>query len=187
MPNVLVPLAEGVEEMEAVISIDVLRRAGWTVVAAGLEEDTVTASRGVRLVPDQSLDAVSPAGFDVLVIPGGAGGVTRLSTDRRVLELVRSFARDGKWIAAVCAGPLVLQAAGILTDQRVTCHPAAAPTLVAGRRCDERVVVDGRLVTSQGAGSTFEFALTLVALMDGRDKARALAEGVVLGPHTLGV
>lgn len=179
MPRVLVPLANGVEEMEAVIIVDVLRRAGWTVVTVGLEPGPVTASRQVRLLPD----AVWPAGpmqaFDVLVIPGGAAGVERLAAHAGVLDAVREFSVANRWIGAICAGPLVLQAAGILRSRQVTCHPAVAGRLTVTKRRPERVVVDGRIVTSQGPGTAMEFALALVRLIDGADKAASLATSMV--------
>ena len=180
MTTALIPLAEGVEEMEAVILLDVFRRAGWTVVGAGLEDGPVMASRRVRLLPDQPWNAVNPLDFDVLAIPGGAGGVARLSADARVLAAVRQCARAGKWIAAVCAGPLVLQAAGLLAGRRVTCSPAVAEKLTATPRLPDRVVVDGKFVTSQGPGTSCEFALTLVKLVDGPEKAAAVAAGMVV-------
>lgn len=180
MTRVLVPLANGVEEMEAVIIVDVLRRAEWTVMTAGVDEGVITASRGVRLLPDMPLGEVTADSFDVLMIPGGAGGVERLAADRRVLDLVRSFSRAAKWIGAVCAGPLVLQAAGILAGRKVTCHPAAAARLTATPRLEDRVVSDDRLLTSQGPGTSFEFALAMVSLVDGKAKANALAKSMVL-------
>ncbi len=180
MPTVLVPLANGFEEMEAVIIVDVLRRAQWSVTAAGVDEGTLTASRGVRLVPDKPWSAIVPADFDILMIPGGNGGVDRLLADARVLDAVRAFDRAGKRIGAVCAGPLVLQAAGILAGRKVTCHPGVAERLTVTPRLTERVVVDGRLVTSQGPGTSFEFALAMVRLVDGASKADALARSMVL-------
>jgi 4-methyl-5(b-hydroxyethyl)-thiazole monophosphate biosynthesis len=178
MPTVLVPLANGVEEMEAVIIIDVLRRAQWTVVTAGIDEGVVTASRGVRLLPDRPWAGVDPSGFDVLMIPGGGPGVERLLKDARLLAILRDFDRAGKWIGAVCAAPLVLQAAGILRGRRATCHPGVADRLTMTPRLDERVVVDGRLVTSQGPGTTMEFALAMVRLVDGDKKAQSLAQSM---------
>ena len=175
----LVLLAEGVEEMEAVIAIDLLRRAKWDVTAAGLEAGPLTASRGVRLVPDRKLEGLRADDFDVLVVPGGAGGVKRLRAHAGVLELVRQFDRAGKTIAAVCAGPLVLQQAGILEGRNATCHPDVAGELTAARRSDARVVVDGHLLTSQGAGTCFEFALALVARHDGPEAAARIARGIV--------
>lgn len=180
MPSVLVPLARGVEEMEAVIIIDVLRRAQWMVVAAGIEAGPVVASRGVRLVPDQDWEQIAPEQFDILVIPGGGPGTERLAADRRILDAVRSFHASGKWIGAVCAGPLVLQAAGILAGRKATCHPGVASKLTTTPRLNDKVVVDGRLVTSQGPGTCFEFALTLVRLVDGAAKASALSEAMLL-------
>lgn len=180
MPTVLVPLANGVEEMEAVIIIDVLRRAKWEVTTAGVDAGVIVASRGVRLVPDKPWDALRPEEFDILMIPGGAGGVDRLKADARVLEAVRSFDQAGRRIGAVCAGPLVLQAAGILAGRRVTCHPGVVGQLTVTPRLADRVVVDGHLVTSQGPGTSFEFALAMVRLVDGAAKADAVAKGMVL-------
>lgn len=180
MKNVLIPLAKGVEEMEVVILVDVLRRARLDVVTASLLDNPVTASRGVRLVPDKLWQDVNPAAFDALAIPGGAGGVDNLMNDPRVLDAVRDFDRAGKWIAAVCAGPLVLQKAGILAGRRVTCHPGVAARLTATPRLNDRVVVDGHLVTSQGPGTSFEFALTLVRLFVDPDTALSLGKAMVL-------
>jgi 4-methyl-5(b-hydroxyethyl)-thiazole monophosphate biosynthesis len=175
-------LAAGVEESEAVIAIDVLRRAGWDVVTAGLQPGLVVASRGVKLQPDTVWESVDPNAFDVLVIPGGAGGVERLTSHSGVLQAIRVMQAGGKWIAAICAGPLVLQAAGILSGQAVTCHPGVATRLTAARRLDDAVVVDGRLVTSQGAGTTFEFALELVRRIGGEPCANDVAKGLVWRP-----
>jgi len=180
MPSVLVPLADGVEEMEAVITIDVLRRAQWNVTTAGLKDGLVTASRGVRFVPDQVWSAIDSHAFDILMIPGGAAGAEHLAQDERVLETIRWFDRSGKRIGAVCAGPLVLQAAGILKGRQATCHPGVADKLTATVRRNDRVVVDRNLVTSQGPGTCFEFALALVRLVDGPEKAAALAQAMVL-------
>lgn len=180
MTRVFVPVAEGVEEMEAVIVLDVLRRAGWTVDAVGLKSGPVTASRGVRLLPDRVWAHDDTAGYDMLVLPGGAGGVQALAADRRVLEAVRRMHAEGKWVAAICAAALVLQAAGILkASSRVTCHPGVADRLTAAPRLADRTVVDGRLVTSQGPGTAMEFALELVSLVDGREAAQSLASGMI--------
>ena len=182
MPTVLIPLANGVEEMEAVILIDVLRRAEWQVVVAGVDDGVIKASRGVRLVPDTPWADLTPDDFDILALPGGAGGTDRLSQHRPLLELIRRFDRAGKWIGAICAAPLVLQAAGILTGRQITCNPGVAAKLTVTPRRTERVVVDGRLVTSQGPGTTFEFALTLIRLVEGEAKASTLAESMLVPP-----
>ena len=181
MARALVLLAEGVEEMEAVIVIDVLRRAEWTVVAASLQEGVVRASRGVQLLGAQNLPTVEAEGFDVLVLPGGLGGVEQLMSDQRVLALIPRYLEDeSKVLAAICAAPLALQEAGVLADRRYTSHPGVADQLAVGERVDERVVVDGNLVTSQGPGTAFEFALQLVAMRDDADKVKAMADAMVL-------
>jgi 4-methyl-5(b-hydroxyethyl)-thiazole monophosphate biosynthesis len=185
MKTVLVPLADGVEEMEATIIIDMLRRAQWHVLTVGLKAGTVTAARGTRLVPDEVWDRIDPALFDIIAIPGGARGVENLRHDQRVIAAVRAHAEGGKLTAAVCAGPLVLQDAGVLAGRRATCHPGVVSEFTLARRVDEAVVVDGNIVTSQGAGTTFAFALTLVALVAGGAQAEELARAIVLAPEEL--
>ncbi len=180
MTRILVPLAAGCEEMEAVILIDVFRRAGWEVVAAGLVPGPVVASRGVRLLPDATWEAVEGEAFDVLAIPGGAPGVKALRADARVIEAVRRFAREGRWIVAVCAGPLALDDAGILDGRRFTCHPSVVSDVLSGTHVDEPVVVDGRVLTSQGPGTTMRFALSVVAAIEGDEVANRLARALVL-------
>jgi len=179
--NVLIPVADGSEEMEVVIVADTLRRAQWHVVLAGLAAGAVTASRGVRLVPDVAWADVTPEAFDMLVIPGGWDGVTALAKNERLLATVRAFMANGKWVAAICAGPLVLQAAGVLKGRRATCHPGVAGKLTQTPRLNDRVVVDGRLITSQAPGTAFEFALALIRAVEGDRKADELAKAMVVG------
>ncbi len=181
MTAALVPFAPGFEEMEGVIIVDVCRRAGWKVDTAGLTPGLVTASRGVRVQPDKVWAALTPASYDILILPGGAGGVEALMADPRVLDAIRAFDKAEKWIGAICAAPLALQAAGILTAGRaVTCHPGVAEKLTTVPRQSARTVVEGHLVTSQGPGTAFDFALTLVRLIDGAEASARLARGLVL-------
>jgi 4-methyl-5(b-hydroxyethyl)-thiazole monophosphate biosynthesis len=183
--SVLIPLAEGVEEMEAVIMIDVFRRAGWRVDAVGLRAGVVEASRGVRIVPDKMWDEIDPHGYDVLALPGGNGGTQNLIKDERVLEAICHQHVAGKFVAAVCAGPLVLQRAGILDGVRVTCHPQVAKELTCGIWVDEPVVISNHIVTSQGAGTTFAFALSIISLLEGRKKALDICAGMVFRPDNI--
>ncbi len=179
MKKALVLLAEGCEEIEAVTVIDVLRRAEFQVVAAGLRDGALTASRGVKLVPDAALDAVNPLDFDAIVVPGGLGGVHKLSADPRVLDAIRAMHQARRWVCAVCAGPLVLQEAGILAGRRVTCYPTAAEQLTAAKRVNERVVVDDHLITSQGPGTSMAFALEIVRRVDSAATAQRVAAGLL--------
>ncbi len=175
-------LAEGVEEMEAVIVMDILRRGGWEVSGAGLKPGPVTGSRRVCLIPDATLDQVRPGAYDALIIPGGGPGVKHLCENPAVLEVIRQFDRAHRLIGAVCAGPLVLHAAGILKGRQVTCFPGCAPDPSDAVWRTDRVVTDGHIVTSQGPGTCFEFALTLLRIGSGQETARRVAEGLVLPP-----
>ena len=182
MTSALVLPANGSEEMEAVIVIDVLRRAGWDVVTAGIEEGVITASRGVRLVPDTILADVDTSRFDLLFLPGGGPGTKAMCADARVLDTVSAFHDSGRMVAAICAAPLVLQKAGILDGVRATCHPAVEEELVVTERDADRVVKDGNIFTSQGPGTAMEFALALIAARSGEDAARKVIPGLVLPP-----
>lgn len=179
MTRVLIPLAAGCEEMEAVISIDTLRRAKFEVVAAGLSKGVVACSRGVKIVPDAAWEEIDPSTFDIIVVPGGAGGVANLRKDARVLDAVRQHVRAGKLVAAVCAGPLVLQDAGVLDGKKATCHPGVAQELTRANHLNEAVVEDGNVITSQGAGTTMAFALAIIRRVAGEEKKAEVARGMV--------
>lgn len=177
MKKVLVFLAEGCEEIEAVTAIDVLRRAEFSVVVAGLREGVITASRGVKLAPDTTVDRINPSDFDAVVVPGGYGGVQNLMKHARALEAIRVANGAGKWVCAICAGPLVLEQAGVLAGRRATCYPGVE--LKTTKRVDERVVVDGNLITSQGPGTSMAFALEIVKRLGGDDLAKKVAEALL--------
>jgi len=176
----LVPLADGVEEMEAVIIVDVLRRADWLVTTASISGKVVTASRGIRLMPDVDWNEIAVEDFDAFVLPGGARAATAFCEDHRILAAARAYARPPRLLAAICSAPLVLHAAGVLVDRCVTCHPSVAQQLTGVRLRQEPVVVDWNIVTARGAGAAFEFALTLIRLNDGAKNADDIAEAIML-------
>ncbi len=180
--NVLMPLAEGVEEIEAVVVIDVLRRAGVTVTTAALGGNRViTASRGVVLVADTCWEEVDVEAFDALALPGGGPGTERLKADTRILEAVRAFHTQGKTVAAICAAPTVLAAAGILDDRAATCYPGCEKGLAGARyTAKDPVVQDGNILTSQGPGTSFAFALALVERLAGQATAAKVEKGLLL-------
>jgi 4-methyl-5(b-hydroxyethyl)-thiazole monophosphate biosynthesis len=182
MARVLIPLADGVEEMEAVIMVDTLRRARWSVTTAsvGTEGLVVKASRGVGLLADTTWPEVNLEDFDMLLLPGGAAGTDVLRRHEGVLAAVRKFVSEAKWVGAICAGPLVLQDAGVLAGRRATCHPSVWRQLSAAQVEGKRVVFDDRIVTSQGPGTAFEFALGLIRELDGVEAGEAVAAGLVL-------
>ncbi|MFA5043668.1 MAG: DJ-1 family glyoxalase III [Kiritimatiellia bacterium] len=174
------PVADGSEEMEIAIVADIFRRAKWKVVIAGPDAGAIRASRGMRIVPDAALADIAPEIFDMLAIPGGGDGVKALAKDERLLAAARAFMANGKWVTAICAGPLVLQAAGVLKGRRATCHPGVAGEFTQTPRLDDRVVTDGRLITSQAPGTAFEFALAVIRAVEGDRKADELAKSMVV-------
>jgi 4-methyl-5(b-hydroxyethyl)-thiazole monophosphate biosynthesis len=180
MASVLVPLAQGCEELEAVTVVDLLRRAGIRVVTAGLDDRPVQASRGVVLVPDSALGDVLGQDFDMIVLPGGQPGATNLARDERVSELLKRLAQAGKYTAAICAAPAVLAQAGLLAGRRATSYPGALdPGSVAGMQyVDEAVVMDGPVITSRGPGTAMDFALELIEVLAGKDKRSEVESGL---------
>lgn len=178
-PRVLVPLYPGCEEIEAVTVVDVLRRAGCEVVTAGREDGPVTASRGVVLLPDQTLGALSDTDFQAIVLPGGLGGSEALAADPRIESLLREALDAGRLVGAICAAPaVVLAPLGVLGDRRATCYPALAEKLPVW--VDEPVVLDGNLVTSQGPGTALAFSLALVEVLCGPDTAREVGSAALV-------
>lgn len=183
MTSVLVPLAQGCEELEAVTVIDLLRRAGIEVITAGLDAGPVRASRGTRLLPDMSLDEAVRRDYDMIVLPGGLPGADHLRDDARILALLRRMAAAGCYTAAICAAPKVLAAAGLLDGRRVTAYPGtldglAVPQVTLSR---DAVVRDGPVITSRGPGTAMDFALVLIEALAGREARERVEAGLERG------
>lgn len=180
MSRVLVPLAPGFEELEAISITDILRRAGIEVVTAGLQPGPVRASRGTLLVPDTSLDQVLYQDFDLVVLPGGLPGADNLRDDPRVVHLVQRTHAEGRLVGAICAAPKVLAHAGLLEGRRATHYPGAlnAAELEGITDSDAAIELDGRVITSRGPGTAMDFALKLVELLAGRDKRDEVEAGL---------
>ena len=166
--SILMPLAPGFEEIEALAVVDILRRASVEVTVAGTIDGPIEGKFGIKVLPDRLLEGVTSDPFDMIVLPGGSPGYKNLIDDDRVIELLRDFEGEGKYVAAICGSPTVLKAAGITNGRTVTCHPGVASEFGEGSgatHLDERVVVDGRMVTSKGPGTAIEFAYTLVEIL----------------------
>lgn len=181
---IVVPLAGGFEEIEAVIVIDVLRRAGLKVVVASLDGEgmSVVGAHGIELVADCDLGQIDSADVHALVLPGGMPGTRHLAADEGLVAMVRELSGAGRTVAAICAAPTVLVAAGVEAGRRMTSHPSCWEQL--GRAQVERgaaVVTDGEFVTSQGAGTAMEFALALVERFVSAEAARELSVAMVVG------
>jgi 4-methyl-5(b-hydroxyethyl)-thiazole monophosphate biosynthesis len=170
MASVLVPLAQGCEELEAVTVVDLLRRAGVHVVTAGLDNAPVRASRGVVLVADMTLDEALKQEYDMVVLPGGLPGADHLDGDPRMRGLLRTMADSGRYTAAICAAPKVLASTGLLEGKKVTSFPGVLDAFADLDYRSDPVVQDGRLITSRGPGTAMDFALTLIENLLGMDK-----------------
>lgn len=180
MSTALVFLTHGFEEMETVAPVDFLRRAGVTVTLAGvgLDSDLLAKGRnGMVLRADAPLAAVAVDSFDLVVVPGGPGHAA-LRADSHVLEILRRHRDGGAYIGAICAGPTVLHAAGLLAGHAHTAHFSVASELPEAREAD--VVRDGKIITSRGAGTAHVFALALVEAVRGMEAAREVAQSTCL-------
>jgi 4-methyl-5(b-hydroxyethyl)-thiazole monophosphate biosynthesis len=180
--TVLVPLAQGFEEIEATVIVDVLRRAGVEVIVAGLARGPVTGAHGITLVPDCALDEVDAAELAMIVLPGGMPGAQNLKADERVLDLVRALESSGRAVAAICAAPMVLAAAGVRHGRRATAYPSFRDRLADAEVVAEpRVVRSGPVITSQGVGTALEFALELASDLAGPARAQELRAAMLVG------
>ncbi|MDP3304583.1 MAG: DJ-1/PfpI family protein [Erysipelotrichaceae bacterium] len=168
MKKIACMLADGFEETEALATVDILRRAGLKVDLVSIDKEIVRGSHDIKVVSDR-LVGEDLIDYDMIFLPGGLPGATNLMADQRVLDLLRQFDKKGKWIAAICAAPSVLAAAGIIKDRKLTSYPVSAgdKTYDGAEYLEDLVVIDGNLVTSRGVATVPEFAFTLVNLLDG--------------------
>ena len=179
--KVLIPLAQGCEELEAVTLIDLLRRANIEVVTASLEDGPVRASRDTVLVPDTTLDEALGEEYDMVVLPGGLPGADHLDNDGRIRKLLQDMAANDRFTAAICAAPKVLAHAGLLQGRRATAYPGVLESLDLKDITlqSDAVVIDGKVVTSRGPGTAMDFALTLIELLAGAAVRAEVEAGLV--------
>jgi protein deglycase len=173
--NVVVPLADGFEEVEAVTIIDVLRRAGLNVVTATLAKKEVIGSHEITVTADRNLSDLDPADFMAIALPGGPG-TKNLKESDLVLDFVREIEAHGGYCAAICAAPTVLGKAGILKGKRATCYPGDEKDLGGAVYTAAPVEIDGKIITGKGAGTAVTFSLALAAILAGKEKAESVRE-----------
>ena len=177
----LVAIAGGIEEIEAVCIIDVLRRGGVDVTVASVGQLQIKASRGVNLVADALISDCVDKTYDVIALPGGMPGAEHLRDCGELIEMLKQQNEQGRLYSAICASPaVVLLGHGLLDSKKATCHPAFADKLGDAESAKQRVVVDGNCVTSQGPGTAIEFALTLVEKLLGEEKAQEVAGPMIV-------
>lgn len=171
MSKVLVPLAQGCEELEAVTIIDLLVRGGVEVVTVSLDEKLViTASRGVQLVAQKTLASIANESFDMVVLPGGLPGADFLQQDVRIITLLQKTVAEGGLVAAICAAPQVLVTAGLLDGKQATSYPGVIDQRPAKgmQYLNQPVVEDGQIITSRGPGTAMDFTLSLLERLKGQ-------------------
>ncbi|GHT34602.1 thiazole biosynthesis protein ThiJ [Bacteroidia bacterium] len=177
--------ATGFEEIEAVSVIDVLRRAGVEVEAIAIPEEDdeywVEGAHDISVIGDNNFDDGDFSDGDILILPGGQPGTDNLNANKDLKKLILQYHEQGKYIAAICAAPLILGGLGLLKGKRAVCYPGYEKQLVGAEiATDERVVVDGKIITSKGPGTAIEFGLVLVELLVGKEVAEKLSEGMIV-------
>lgn len=182
MKRAIVLLADGFEEVEAITQIDFLRRAGIHVTVLGVTGRDVAGGHDIRVNTDITVDEWSD-GFDAVVVPGGAQGAENVAGDEQAMLLIERAVQEEKLVAAICAAPaIVLGANGLLGARSFTCYPGFENRVTSGTFLDDRVVVDGNLITSRGPGTAAEFAEAIVTYLVGEDAARDLHQKTLQKP-----
>ncbi|MBQ9383624.1 MAG: DJ-1/PfpI family protein [Ruminiclostridium sp.] len=176
---ILVFLANGFEETEAIAPIDILRRNGQKVVTVGIGEEVITSSHGITVVPDVTeVDIAASDEIDMIVLPGGMPGTLGLEGSRTVQDMIDYCAENGKYIAAICAAPSIIGKKGLLKGKKATCFPGFEDFLEGAEFTGEPVEHDGNIITARGAGVALEFGLKLVEVLSGKPAADKLKEAM---------
>ena len=179
--NILVPISDGCEEIEAACIIDVLRRADADVTVASVGNLQITASRGIKIIADKLISECVNESYDLIALPGGMPGAERLRDSKELTKMLESQQQNGKLFAAICASPaIVLHHHGLLADRKATAYPGMAEQLPNTESIESRVVVDNNCITSQGPGTAMEFALKLVEALYGEQMAKNIAESMLV-------
>ncbi len=182
MARALVPLAEGFEEIEGVTIIDILRRGGVEVNSAYLPgefaTDLITGANGITVQADMPLANAAVDEYDIIVLPGGWGGTNRLAENELAQKLLKEFKARGKWVAAMCAAPYALHVAGVLSP-KYTCYPSVEEQIRPEDWINEKVVVDEKVITSQGPGTAICFALEIVRQLVGEESYETVKNGTL--------
>lgn len=184
MPEVIVPLASGFEEIEAITVVDLLRRAGIQVTTVSVTNDlAVIGANGVEVRADKTLSAVVGRMYDAMVLPGGIEGTAHLGRSETLCEMIKTHYEKGFWVTAICAAPTVLAKCGLLEGKKATCYPGFEKKMTGATMMTETVVEDGKIITSRGPGTAMAFSLKLIERLVSAEKAEEIKSGVLSPCH----
>lgn len=178
MAKVLLPLANGFEEIEAVALVDTMRRGGIDVVIAGVDGETPKGANGIKVASDCSIMSVKAADFDMIALPGGYGGTMTLAENATVQALIKEFDASGKWVAAICAAPIALDRAGVLKEE-YTCYPGVSDSIKSSKFVERTVVESGNVLTSRGPATAICFGIYIIEKLVGKETAEAVKGGML--------
>ncbi len=173
-------LGTGFEETEAVTPLDLLRRAGVEVLTVGINGKTVFGGHNIGVQADISLDEVDPTKLDMVILPGGLGGVASIRASKPAMDLISFAWKNNKFVAAICAGPTVLADLGITEGKKATCYPGCETGMAGAEILPQAAVRDGNLITGTSAGCAVPFGLALIEALKGENAARTVAEQIVI-------
>ncbi|XP_048546448.1 protein DJ-1 homolog C-like [Triticum urartu] len=179
-PQVLIPIANGSEEMEIIMLVDILRRANINVVLASVDESTnIVGSQRMKIVADKCILDASDSKYDLIIIPGGPAGAERLHRCTTLKKLLKEQRQASRMYGGICYSPLILQKQGLLQDKTVTAHPSIVNQLTCQVIDRSKVVIDGNLITGKGLGTVMDFSLAIVRKFFGHGRAKGVANGMV--------
>ena len=176
--KILVPLAQGLEEIEAISIIDILRRGDLDVTTVGLDSLEVLGSHNIKIMADAMLVDIDPDKFDGIVLPGGMPGTLRLNENEIIESILRDYFKKDKFLGAICAAPMVLEKAGVLENKKFTIHPGVIEDITLSP-LDSQVVENGNVVTGQASGAATAFALKVIEKLQGKEKMEQVNKGVL--------
>lgn len=180
MKKAVILLAQGTEEVEALVPVDLLRRAGIKVTMASITGKLeITGSHNITIKTDVLLDTINERDYDMLILPGGMPGTLNLQEDLGVQKLIMNFYESGKYLAAICAAPKIYGGMGLLKRRKATCYPGYEEELSGAQIVYDEVVEDGQFITSRGLGTAIPFSLKLIESLISKDVANEIAEKVI--------
>ncbi len=173
-------LGTGFEETEAIAPLDLLRRAGLKVMTVGLNGKTIYGGHGIGVEADITIDQLDLTDLEMVILPGGLGGVASIRGCRQAMEAIRFAYENGKYTAAICAGPTILAQLGITDGKKATCYPGCEEQMGSAIMVDAPAVTDGKVITGTSAGCAVPFGLELIAALKGSEAAQAIAKQIVI-------